>query len=57
MNTSVRMRENMDQKNSEYEHFWRDATVKVLAMRFNPSPEAYLEPTRTFTMELFCENS
>ena len=37
----------------KYGHISRG--VKVLAMRLNPLPEAYLVHSRTSTMELFCE--
>ena len=42
---SVLMRENMDQKNSEYRHFLSD-NLQVT--------ETHLEPCKTFAIELFC---
>ena len=45
---SVRMRENTDQKNSEYGHFPRSVKYMVLS-------EEYIRPCKTSTIEFFAE--
>ena len=62
------MRENTDQKNSEYGHFSRSAvfwhiacsgTTKLTRVydSMMANPKVYLEPSQTPKLDIFCENS